>query len=132
MKTGTMGLGDVGDSHRGNHRGMNGMIGPQVIFGALLIAVSIAFSNVAARAEEAGTGHYIPGATSSFIDMLPDRDTSSFVYANAFTFYEGSSGASKDLEFGGLLTANAKGTIYSDTSVFLYQAPWKLLGGQYG
>jgi hypothetical protein len=99
---------------------------------ALLIASSIALSSVAARGEEAGAGHYIPGATSSFIDMLPDRDTSSFVYANAFTYYDGSTGASKDLEFGGLVTANVKGTAYSDTSLFLYQAPWKILGGQYG
>jgi hypothetical protein len=97
----------------------------------LTVALGIAPPSVAALAEEAGTGHYIPGATSSFIDMLPDRDTSSFVYANAFTYYEGSSGASNDLEFGGLLTADAKGTVYSDTSVFLYQAPWKILGGQY-
>ncbi len=64
--------------------------------------------------------------------MLPDRDTSAFVYANAFTYYEGSAGASKDLELGGLLTENAKGTVYSETSLFLYQAPWKILRGQYG
>jgi hypothetical protein len=107
-------------------------IRPHVIFGALLIAVSIAIPTVAARSEEAGTGHYIPGATSSFIDMLPDRDTSAFVYANAFTYYEGSAGASKDLELGGLLTASAKGTVYSDTFLFLYQTPWKILRGQYG
>jgi len=110
---------------------MMGELGQRVLLGALMLALSVAFSSVATRAEEAGTGHYIPGATSSFIDMLPDRDTSSFVYANAFTYYGGSSGAAKDLEFGGLLTADAKGTVYSDTSVFLYQAPWKILGGQY-
>ncbi len=104
---------------------------PRLRLAMLLAALGIAVSSVAALAEEAGIGHYIPGATSSFIDMLPDRDTSSLVYANAFTYYQGTSGASKDLEFGGLLTANAKGTIYSDTSVFLYQAPWKILGGQY-
>src|SRR6266849_9358818 len=110
---------------------MMGELRLPVVLGALMVALIIALSSIAARAEEAGTGHYIPGATSSFIDMLPDRDTSSFVYANAFTYYEGTSGAAKDLEFGGLLTANAKGTVYSDTSVFLYQAPWKILGGQY-
>jgi hypothetical protein len=105
-------------------------ISPRVPFVMLAIALT-ALHPVAALAEEAGIGHYIPGATSSFIDMLPDRDTSSLVYANAFTYYEGTAGAGKDLEFGGLLTANGKGTIYSDTSVFLYEAPWKILGGQY-
>jgi len=98
--------------------------------GALLLGLSVALPSITARGEEAGIGHYIPGAASSFIDMLPNRDTSSLVYANAFTYYEGTSGADKDLEFGGLLTADAKGTIYSDTSLFLYQAPWKILGGQ--
>lgn len=98
---------------------------------AIAVALLISIASLAARAEEAGTGHYIPGATSSFIDMLPDRGTSSFVYANGFTYYEGSAGAANDLEFGGLLTANAKGTVYSDTSLFLYQAPWQILGGQY-
>src|SRR5271168_2977805 len=82
---------------------------------AFAVALLIAISSMAAFAEEAGTGHYIPGATSSFIDMLPDRGSSTFVYANGFTYYEGSAGASNDLEFGGLLTANAKGTVYSDT-----------------
>jgi hypothetical protein len=105
--------------------------GPSIVFGALLIAWSVALHSVTAHGEEAGTGHYIPGATSSFIDMLPDRDTSSLVYANAFTYYDGSAGASKNLEFGGLLTSDAKGTVYSETSLFLYQAPWKIFGGQY-
>jgi hypothetical protein len=111
---------------------MKDLIRPHVIFGALLIAVSISLPVVAERAEEAGTGHYLPGAMSSFIDMLPDRDASTLVYANAFTYYKGSAGASKELELGGLLTANVKGTVYSETSFFLYQAPWKILGGQYG
>ena len=110
---------------------MTGELRQRVVLRALWVALAIALPSVAARAEEAGTGHYIPGATSSFIDMLPDRDTSSVVYANAFTYYEGTGGANKDLEFGGLLTADAKGTVYSDTSLFLYQAPWKILGGQY-
>lgn len=105
-------------------------LGLRAVSAALMLALIGALSAVTARAEEAGTGHYIPGATSSFIDMLPDRDTSSLVYANGFTYYEGTAGAGKELEFGGLLTADAKGTVYSDTSLFLYQAPWKILGGQ--
>jgi hypothetical protein len=82
-----------------------------------------------ACAEEAGSGHYLPGATSSFIDMLPDRETSTFAYVDAFTYYHGSTGASRDLELGGQVAANVKGTVYADTSIFLYQAPWTLLGG---
>jgi len=42
----------------------------------MLIALAIALASATARGEEAGVGHYIRGATSSFIDMLPDRGTS--------------------------------------------------------
>ena len=44
----------------------------------LLIAAAGAFFPLAARAGEAGSGHYLPGGTSSFVDMLPDRETSTF------------------------------------------------------
>jgi hypothetical protein len=99
---------------------------------ALLMIISAGMFSGFACAEEAGTGHYLPGATSSFIDMLPDRGTSTFAYVNAFTYYHGSTGASRDLELGGRVAANVKGTVYADTSIFFYQAPWTLLGGQYG
>src|SRR5215472_16943607 len=72
-----------------------------------------------------------PGTTASFIDMLPDRGTSTFVYANAFLYYHGSAGASRDLHLGGQVAANVKSTVYADTSIFLYEARWTLLGGQY-
>jgi len=51
-----------------------------------------------ACAEEGGSGHYQPGTTASFIDMLPDRGTSTLVYANAFLYYHGSAGASRGKE----------------------------------
>ncbi|MGA9912569.1 MAG: transporter [Paraburkholderia sp.] len=98
----------------------------------MLIIISAGIFCGVAGAEEAGSGHYQPGATSSFIDMLPDRGPSTFAYLNAFTYYHGSTGASRDLELGGQIAANVKGTASADTSIFLYQAPWTLLGGQYG
>ncbi len=98
---------------------------------ALLIITSAGMFCGLACAEEGGSGHYQPGTTSSFIDMLPDRGTSTFVYANAFLYYHGAAGASRDLQLGGQVAANIKTTFYADTSIFLYQAPWTLLGGQY-
>jgi hypothetical protein len=99
---------------------------------ALLLIISAGRFCGFACAEEAGSGHYLPGTSASFIDMLPDRGTSTFAYINAFTYYHGSTGASRDLQLGGQVAANVKGTVYADTSIFLYQAPWTLLGGQYG
>src|SRR5206468_1194609 len=65
----------------------------------------------------------------SFIDMLPGRE--SFAYVNDFTYYNGSAGGGRQLDLGGQVVANIDGTVYADTSILLYQAPWKLLGGQY-
>lgn len=71
----------------------------------------------------------MPGATASFIDALPRREA--FGYVNAFVYYNGSVGGSRQLELGGQVVANVEGTIYADTSIFLYQTSWKFLGGQY-
>jgi hypothetical protein len=45
----------------------------------------------AVRAEEGGSGHYMPGMTASFIDALPGKPGLAAV--NIFTFYKGSVGA---------------------------------------
>ncbi len=80
-------------------------------------------------AEEGGSGHYMPGATASFIDALPGKEA--FVYVNSFAYYNGSAGGSRKLELGGQLVANIDATAYADTSILLYETPWKILGGQY-
>ena len=49
---------------------------------ALLIISSAEMFCRFACAEAAGSGHYLPGATSSFIDLMPDRETSTFAYLN--------------------------------------------------
>ncbi|HKV54517.1 MAG TPA: transporter, partial [Candidatus Binataceae bacterium] len=100
------------------------------LIAVVLIAVGASSSSL--NAEEGGGGHYLPGATASFIDLMPDRETSTFAYLNAVTYYHGSAGASKQFELGGQIAANVRGTFYADTSFFLYQVPWELLGGQYG
>ncbi len=81
------------------------------------------------RAEEGGSGHYLPGTTASFIDVLPGKEA--LVYLNDFTFYNGSAGGSRELILGGQVAANIDATVYADTSIFLYETPWKILGGQY-
>lgn len=80
-------------------------------------------------AEEGAGGHYLPGATSTFIDTLPGKPAA--VFANAFTYYDGSASGGKPLEFGGLVALDAKATVYADTFFGLYQTPLRLLGGNY-
>lgn len=101
-----------------------------LIISALVITTAIGFLPSAIHAEEGGSGHYIPGATGSFIDTLPGREA--FAYLHDFTFYSGSANSGKTLlEFGGLVAANVDATIYADTSILLYQTPLKIIGGQY-
>ena len=72
---------------------VKGTIQRRILIATLLIIAAAISSPFIARAEESGSGHYLPGATASFLDMLPDRGTSTFAYLNAFTFYDGSAGA---------------------------------------
>ena len=90
------------------------------------LAILIPFS---AHAEEGGSGHYLPGGAASFADALPGKP--GLAIANFFNFYDASAGASRQLPFGGLVTAGLDATAYSDTVVALYQTPLKLLGGYY-
>lgn len=48
----------------------------------LLIIISVGMSCGFASAEEGLIGHYFPGTTSTFIDMLPDGGTSTFAYVD--------------------------------------------------
>jgi hypothetical protein len=85
----------------------------RLIFRILLIVATVSLSSVAARAEEESSGHYFPGALSSFIDMLPESTGSStLAYLHDSTYYHGSSKS---------LFSNA--TAYTDSSVLLYQVP---------
>ncbi len=93
-----------------------------------LVAIAILIPP-SARAEEGGSGHYMPGAAASFMDTLPGKP--GLAIANYFNFYDASSGVSRQLPFGGLIAAGINATAYSDTIIALYQTPLKLLGGYY-
>ncbi len=80
-------------------------------FRTLLIAAIISVSSFTARAEELASGHYFPGALSSFIDLLPLNTGSSTIgVSNDSVYYHGSSD-------------HANGTVYANSSAFLYQFP---------
>ena len=93
-----------------------------------LVALAILVP-LSAHAEEGGSGHYLPGGAASFADALPGKP--GLAIANFFNFYDASASISRQLPFGGLVTAGLDATAYSDTVVALYQTPLKLLGGHY-
>lgn len=80
------------------------------------------------RAEEAGSGHYIPGLVASFIDAFPAKP-GGIAVLNLFTYYDGSASSNQQLPVGGLLTTGIDATIYADTLAGIYQTPWSVLGG---
>ena len=94
-----------------------------------LVALTILVP-LSVQAEEGGSGHYMPGATASFIDTLPGKP--GLAVANFFNYYSANASASKQLPTGGLITGGLDATAYSDTVVALYLTPLKLLGGHYG
>lgn len=98
--------------------------------GGILAGMAVAsLLSPGTRAEEGAGGHYLPGATSTFIDALPGKP--SVVIANAFTYYDGSADAAKLLPIAGRVTLDAEATCYADTLFGIYQTPLKLLGGNY-
>ncbi len=94
----------------------------------LPLALATALLPPALRAEEGAGGHYLPGATATFIDTLPGKP--GIVVANAFTYYDGKA-SGKSLEYAGLVTLNAHATVYADTLFGIYQTPLQLLSGNY-
>lgn len=92
-----------------------------------LLVCSLALATTA-RAEQAATGHYMPGAAASFIDAFPGKP-GGLAVLNYFTYYDGDVSGSRQLPFGGLLTTGIGATIYADSIVAIYQAPWEVLGG---
>jgi hypothetical protein len=95
----------------------------------LTLALAASLAPVTLRAEEGGSGHYLPGAMASFIDALPGREA--FAYVNAFTYYNGSASGSLRLNPAGQVAVNVHGMVYANSSTLLYQTPWKILDGQY-
>ena len=84
---------------------------------ALALAACLLVGGRPVDAEEGGSGHYVPGATASFIDLMPGRP--SIVYLNAFLYYSGSASARRDIPIAGDLVAGLDGTSYADSSIFL-------------
>ena len=80
-------------------------------------------------AEEGGGGHYMPGATASFIDALPYEP--GFAYVNQFLYYGGDVSGGRSLPLGANIAGGVDATSYADIHVLVYQSSFELLGGRY-
>ena len=82
----------------------------------------------AARAEQGGSAHYLPGVTASFIDAFPGTPGGVAVL-NYFGYYDADAPVNLTLPLGGFLTTGLDATVYADTIAAVYQTPWEVLGG---
>ena len=72
------------------------------------------------RAEEGGSGHYLPGSMSSFMDAVPPSET--FIARYNFLFYQGSYGANP-LPFAEFAAANVNAESYASGLTLLWRPP---------
>jgi hypothetical protein len=90
----------------------------------LLVAVLTA-STFTGRAEEGGSGHYIPGSMSSFADGVPTEET--FVTRYNMLYYSGEIDvAGGPLPIAGLNAAGAEASSWAHGLTMLWRTPWDL------
>ncbi|MGC9964442.1 MAG: transporter [Syntrophobacteraceae bacterium] len=99
----------------------------------VFVIVAFAFAVFLAQpssvfAAEGGTGHYIPGALADFGDMAP---TSGLAVIDWYNHYNGSIGANRQLEFGGVIAANLSATSNAEMFGAIYTFPCSIFDGKY-
>jgi hypothetical protein len=81
-------------------------------------------------AEQGGGGHYVPGATASFMDALPDEP--GLVAENLYLNYNTPSSTGLHvLPFGQDVAGGVKADVHADRIQLLYMFEPKILGGHY-
>ncbi len=95
---------------------------------SLILLILVASAIVPTLAEEAASGHYMPGALSDCVDALPLKP--GFTLVNIFSFYKGEAGVGKEIPIIGSVSLNLKGTAYADCMLVVYTFKPKVLGGQ--
>jgi hypothetical protein len=93
-----------------------------------LLIGSLAFAT-AAHAGQAGSGHYISGATASFIDALPDQP--GLAILDIFVDYNGNFDASHGIPFGSSIALNVNANIQADSIVGFWTFSPEILGAHY-
>lgn len=96
---------------------------------SLLTPLLLLSLTAAVRAEEGGSGHYLPGAAASFIDALPGRPSVSMV--DFFTYYQGNAGISRNLPIAGLTAAGLDAEAEANSVGVFWETPLEILGGNY-
>lgn len=82
------------------------------------------FLQPSVQAEEGGSGHYMSGAMSSFVDSVPLKET--FIARYNMVYYTGDVAASVPLPIAGMPTAGAEATSWAHGLTLLWRPPIEL------
>jgi len=99
---------------------------PKILLQLLIVAALIPPT---VRAEEGGSGHYMPGAAASFIDVLPGR--TSVAAVPTYTYYEGEASGGRRIPIIGGTALRLDAKVHALSVPIIYQTPIELLGGHY-
>jgi hypothetical protein len=91
---------------------------------AVVYALSLACGAGPARAEEGGSGHYLPGSMASFADGV--AQTPSFLVRYNLIHYGGSVGAKRDLPIAGETVAGADAEIWGHGLTLFWRPPLEI------
>jgi len=75
-------------------------------------------------AEEGGSGHYLPGSMSSFVDGIPLKEA--FIVRGNVVNYNGSISAKKEIPIGGRTTLGADATSWGYGLTMLWRPPLEI------
>jgi len=99
----------------------------QNLFAAALGGALALTAITSLRAEQAGSGHYMSGAMSSFIDATPGQP--GWVVENIFMNYNDATfGGSRGLPFGGNLDLNVTANATADIPLVMFSPDVRILG----
>ena len=90
-------------------------------FFALFLIAGVCWLAGSVAAEEGGSGHYLPGSMSSFVDGVPLKET--FIVRANVVNYNGNINASKPLPIGGRTTLGADATSWAYGLSLLWRPP---------
>jgi len=95
---------------------------------ALVGALALGATNLnQLHAEQSGSGHYMPGATASFIDASPGQP--GWVFENIFMNYnDGTFGGSRGLPFGGNIDLNVTANATAEIPLVMFTPDYHVLG----
>jgi hypothetical protein len=94
---------------------------PSVPAFALFVIFGVCWLVGSAVAEEGGSGHYLPGSMSSFVDGIPLKEA--FIVRANVVNYNGNINASKPLPIGGRTTLGADATSWGYGLTLLWRPP---------